>query len=415
MTQDTIQNIIERISQVNIAVYGDFCLDAYWIMDNTASEISIETGLFTETVGRHYYTPGGAGNVVANLAALKPALIRAIGTIGDDIYGRELASQLRALGADTDSLFVQAENFDTYTYLKRHEEGLEKPRVDFGSYNKRSLETDLRLVDAIEAALIECDALIFNQQVTGSITHESFIAKANDLFAKYADKIVMLDSRHFNERFTNVYRKANDREISSLAGIPVAPGESVPLNDVKIYGKAVFEQTGKPVFATCGDRGIIAFDRSGIYGVHGIQLKGKLDTVGAGDTTISALTLCLAAGLSVEDAARFGNFAAAVTVQKLYTTGTASPEEILAVSADPDYIYNADLATDERGASYLTETEFEICDPEMLERLGHIKHAVFDHDGTISSLRQGWEEIMEPVMMKSILGDQYETIDSATY
>jgi phosphoglycolate phosphatase-like HAD superfamily hydrolase len=33
-----------------------------------------------------------------------------------------------------------------------------------------------------------------------------------------------------------------------------------------------------------------------------------------------------------------------------------------------------------------------------------LRHAVFDHDGTVSTLRQGWAEVMEPVMMEAILG-----------
>lgn len=28
-----IQNIIEKIKDVNIILYGDFCLDAYWVLD----------------------------------------------------------------------------------------------------------------------------------------------------------------------------------------------------------------------------------------------------------------------------------------------------------------------------------------------------------------------------------------------
>ena len=38
-----------------------------------------------------------------------------------------------------------------------------------------------------------------------------------------------------------------------------------------------------------------------------------------------------------------------------------------------------------------------------------IKHAIFDFDGTISILREGWEKIMEPVMLDSICGDQKPT------
>jgi phosphoglycolate phosphatase-like HAD superfamily hydrolase len=47
--------------------------------------------------------------------------------------------------------------------------------------------------------------------------------------------------------------------------------------------------------------------------------------------------------------------------------------------------------------------------------LGQIKHALFDNDGTISTLRQGWEQIMAPVMIKAILGDKYQTVSETLY
>jgi hypothetical protein len=42
---------------------------------------------------------------------------------------------------------------------------------------------------------------------------------------------------------------------------------------------------------------------------------------------------------------------------------------------------------------------------------GHVRHAVFDNDGTFSVLRQGWDKIMAPVMIKAILGDRYQSAD----
>ncbi|TLU90402.1 PfkB family carbohydrate kinase [Dyadobacter sediminis] len=415
MVQSRISSVLEKIAGVKVAVYGDFCLDAYWIMDERGSEVSIETGLQAEAVSSDYYSPGGAANVVANLSALNPALIRVIGVVGDDMHGRELAAQLKSHGADTNALFIQKEDFSTYCYLKRLVNGREEPRVDFGVYSRRSVETDRHILAAIEAALQECDALIFNQQVTGSISNESFIEQANRLFEKYSDKIIILDSRHFNHRIANTYLKANDREIASLNGLYISPEENIPIAEIRKYGKTIFEKFGKPVFVTCGERGIIAFDEAGSHEVPGLQLKSKLDTVGAGDTAISALTLCLAAGISPYESAQFANFAAAVTVQKLFTTGTANAQEIISISKEPDFIYNADLAQNERNAVYIPETEFEICTPEILEKSGHIRYAVFDHDGTISTLRQGWEDIMEPVMMQAILGDHYHKVDSAIF
>ncbi len=47
----------------------------------------------------------------------------------------------------------------------------------------------------------------------------------------------------------------------------------------------------------------------------------------------------------------------------------------------------------------------KILHPEVLERLGKIRHALFDFDGTLSVLREGWESVMVPVMIESICGD----------
>lgn len=415
MDQHRIKEILEKIKSSRIAVYGDFCVDAYWIMDLRGSEVSIETGLQAEAVSSHYYTPGGAANIVANLSVLNPAKIKAIAVIGDDIYGRELTAQLTSLNADTSSLVIQKENFNTYTYLKKYRGDIEDPRNDFGVYNQRTKETDDHILQNLREALKEYDVLIFNQQVPGSLNNEAFIDGANSIFNEFNDKIIIVDSRHYNEKFENIYRKTNEIEIAALCGASVNPSETIPFSDIRKYGTEVFHQTKKPVIVTCGSRGVIVFDREGIHEIPGIQLTSKLDTVGAGDTGISAIALCLAAGISPAEAAAFGNFASAVTVQKLFTTGTASAEEIIDISKDPNFVYNADLAENIRSAAYISGTEVELCDKEVLDRLGEIKHVVFDHDGTISTLRQGWEEIMEPVMIKSILGEKYDTIDQASY
>ncbi|NOY37350.1 MAG: carbohydrate kinase [Chlorobi bacterium] len=415
MKEERVRDILKKINGVNIAVYGDFCLDAYWIMDPDGSEVSVETGLKAEAVIEHKYSPGGAGNIVANLAALKPAAIKVIGVVGNDIHGRELTAHLQDLGADTGALTIQNEHFDTYTYTKKYYGEKEDPRIDFGTKNKRSPGTDKEILKNIETALESYDVLIFNQQVAGSIPDPEFIEQANRLFEKYNEKIVILDSRHYNALFRNVYRKTNETEIAVLNGIDVNPQDYISLSDMKKYGKKVYEQYHKPVFVTCGERGIVCIDSTGTTEIPGILLTKKLDPVGAGDTTISALASCLAAGIPPAESAGFANLAAAVTVQKLLTTGTATGEEIIALNKDADYNHQPELAGDERLAEYIPDTEIEICNTTVISRLGRIKHVLFDNDGTISTLRQGWENVMEPVMIRAIMGDRYETADTALY
>jgi len=413
MKEHRISEILARIKNVKVAVYGDFCIDAYWLLDPCGSEVSLETGLQAQAVARHYYSLGGASNVVANLAALEPASIQVIGVVGDDIFGRELARQLKKLGVDTTYLVVQKDNFDTVTFGKPYLEGNELPRMDFGFFNKRTEATDMALLNGIKNALQTADALIFNQQVPGSITNESFIDSANELFGKFRDKIVLLDSRHYGRKFRDIFRKTNDLEAAHLNNIEVKLDDILTLADVKKYAENLYRQFNKPVFLTRGSRGIITVDADGYHEVPGIQLLKKLDIVGAGDTVTSAMALCLGAGVRPDEAAEFANIAAAVTVQKLFQTGTASGPEILEIGKDADYIYQPELATDRRGARYLDDTEIELCSESMPQ--ARIKHAVFDHDGTVSTLRQGWEQVMAPVMIKAILGDKYETADETLY
>lgn len=328
MKEERIKEILTRIKNVKIAVYGDFCIDAYWLLDAQGSEVSVETGLQARAVGKHYYSLGGASNVVANLADLKPAAIQVIGVVGDDIFGRELRRQFHELNVDTTYLVVQKENFDTVTFGKPYLEGSEQPRIDFGFFNKRTDATDKALLDGIAESLKSADALIVNQQVPGSITNESFIDRANALFEKFTDKIVLLDSRHYGHKFKNIYRKTNDLEAAHLNNVDVKLDDVLTLADVKKYAMNLYQQFSKPVFLTRGPRGIITVDSDGIHEVPGIQLLKKLDIVGAGDTVTSALALCLGAGIPSTEAAELANFAAAVTVQKLFQTGTASGPEI---------------------------------------------------------------------------------------
>jgi rfaE bifunctional protein kinase chain/domain len=329
MDRERIREIAARIRDVEVAVYGDFCLDAYWMLDPRGSEVSVETGLQARAVGRHTYSLGGASNVVANLAALQPAAIRVIGVIGDDIFGRELIRQFDELGVDTTGLVVQEEGFDTVAFGKPYLEGEEQPRMDFGFFNRRTEATDQALLDGIRNALTNVDSLILNQQVPGSITNESFIDQANALFEEFPDKVVLLDSRHFGHKFRNIYRKTNDLEAARLNGVEVDQDAALSFADMQRYAGSLYQRFEKPVFVTRGAEGIVVFDSEGVHEVPGIQLSTKLDPVGAGDTVTSALALCLGTGVSPAEAAGFANCAAAVTVQKLFQTGTASAAEMV--------------------------------------------------------------------------------------
>ena len=163
-----------------------------------------------------------------------------IGVIGNDIFGRELRRQFDELGVDTTRLVIQRENYDTVAFGKPYIEETEEPRIDFGFFNKRSAATDAALLDGIRHALRTADAMIVNQQVPGSITNESFIDQANELFGECTDKPILLDSRHFGHRFKHIIRKTNDREAARLNGVQVARDETPSIDDVRRYAQNLY-------------------------------------------------------------------------------------------------------------------------------------------------------------------------------
>ncbi|MDD2807561.1 MAG: HAD hydrolase-like protein [Patescibacteria group bacterium] len=58
---------------------------------------------------------------------------------------------------------------------------------------------------------------------------------------------------------------------------------------------------------------------------------------------------------------------------------------------------------------FVPGTQIEIVNRDV--ELGRFKYGLFDFDGTLSCLRQGWQDIMAPVMVEAICGDTTPTQD----
>jgi rfaE bifunctional protein kinase chain/domain len=413
MKAELLQEIINKISSVKIAVIGDFCLDAYWFVDESKSEISVETGHATRPVCQQKYSLGGAGNVANNLAAMGVQEIRAFGVIGPDPFGPEMISLMKKAGINTVNILTQQEKWATHVYIKPYINNHEENRIDFGNFNKLSEETADLLINSLRNSVNEVDLVIINQQVLSGVHTDYFKKKLVEAINSFPEKIFVVDSRNYTDFYSGSFRKMNDTEASLLCGIKRKPDEIVPYYDVINAAKTLYQRYQKPLFITRGSRGSLTADESGITEALGLMIISKVDTVGAGDSYLAGAAATLAAGHPMETAAEFGSYVAGVTVQKLFQTGTASPSEILRIGQDPDYIYLPELAEDIRKARYLKNTEVEII-REWPKDLC-IGHAIFDHDGTISTLREGWEHIMAPMMIKAILGDKFYEADETLF
>ncbi len=413
MKKEQLSKIIQEIQTVRIAVVGDFCLDAYWFIDESKSEISIETGQMTRPVRQQRYSLGGAGNVTHNLTAMGVKDVRAFGVLGPDPFGNEMVKVMRENGINPENLLIQEKEWSTHVYTKPYMADVEQNRIDFGNFNQLSVETADRLIQNLREEIPGVDLIIINQQVLSGIHTEYFREKIVKVIHDFSEKIFVVDSRNFSDCYDGAYRKMNDMEAAVRCGIKKEADDVVLYSEVKDAAAHLFRKYRKPLFITRGERGSLVVDENGVTDIHGLMIISKVDPVGAGDSYLAGASAVLAAGYDMKTAAEVGSFVAGVTVQKLFQTGTANPDEIIQIGSDPDFVYSPELAEDIRHARYWNDSEIEIIN-EWTGPL-NISHAIFDHDGTISTLREGWEHIMQPMMIKAILGEHFHDADEALY
>lgn len=403
LTPTELTALLDRLPSASVALIGDYCLDCYWFADPSAAEISIETGLTTRPVKEQRYSLGGAGNVAANLAALGCGRIHAFGVVGNDPWGREMLRLLGALRVDTTGMLQQETGWSTLAYCKPHVNDTEESRIDFGNFNQLGAGVDKELLARLEARLDQVDVVIINQQVKQGIHSAGLRAGLAALIRRSPKTIFIADSRHFSGDYPGAILKLNDRESARLCGAANAD-EAADRDQVLAYSATLRQRNGAPVIVTRGDRGIVTRDASGATEIPAVTAHGPIDTVGAGDSVLAGVSVALATKADLATAAQLGNLAAAVTIRKLRQTGTATPAEVQALANNAQFRHHPELADHLGRARHQPGTTIEVVNP--VPAGWRITHAVFDHDGTISTLRQGWEAVMEPMMVRAVLGPE---------
>ena len=332
MESGRLDELLRKIQDVRVAVVGDFCVDAYWEIDPSCAGRSLETGRKTLPVRGQVYSLGGAGNIVQNLAALGVSRVYAVGVICEDLFGREMQRLLSCLTADTDGLVAQNRDWATPVYGKPYIAGEEQPRMDFGVCNRILPETEKRMLEKLGEVTPHVQSVVVNQQLPSGIHSPAVIQGINHIISCGTDKYYLVDSRDYSDKFKGVIHRMNAREAARRCGGEIPSGREDTFQNVSLYAKRIVKDTGKPVFISCGEHGGVLCTEDRFELIQGIRTQKAVDPVGAGDTAVSALAAALAAGSTLLEAAELANYASAVTVRKLRTTGTASPEEILRIS-----------------------------------------------------------------------------------
>jgi rfaE bifunctional protein kinase chain/domain len=331
LSRARLEELLTAARRVRVAVVGDACLDVYWEADMTISRLARENPHFILPVVRERTSPGGGSNAAANVAALGVAGAPMLAVVGEDWRGLELRSLFPQYGIGTDDLLTAPGRLTT-GYCKPLRKGLadvvyEDPHLYFENQTPTPAALEEALMARLDALLPQVDAvLVADYQLHGIVTarlRERLCAAAR------AGLPVVVDSRDRIGLYRHVILKPNEVETWAILNRPGSPHQATA-DDLADAARHLAVETDSRVCLTLGGRGCLWVEADAATPVPATPATGAIDTVGAGDCFGAALTVALAAGAPGPEAATFANLAAGVVVRKLGTTGTASPEEILA-------------------------------------------------------------------------------------
>ena len=341
MNLERLDLLLAHARGKRVLVVGDFFLDKYLIIDQALAEVSLETGLEAHQVVETRASPGAAGTVTNNLAALGVEAL-AVSVVGDDGEGFDLLRGLDATGVNVDGVVIRADRF-TPTYTKpmlRVRGGAQRElnRLDIKNRGKLPVDAEERVIKALRGLLPQVNAVIIADQVqeadygvvTERVRDELAVAAQT-----YAEIPFIADSRARIGLFQNLLIKPNAREAmlaidreATWRGDP-DPDWQVDREVIESAGERLYRRNGQPVFLTVGAHGILAFHEGGPTLIPAARHTGPIDIVGAGDAAIAGIAAALCAGATAIEAAELGCLAAGVTVRQIGTTGAASRRQIL--------------------------------------------------------------------------------------
>jgi D-beta-D-heptose 7-phosphate kinase/D-beta-D-heptose 1-phosphate adenosyltransferase len=329
-----IKNIIDNFKNLKILVVGDAILDTY--IFGTTDRICREAPVPVFNAEEEKYSCGGAANTAINLSALG-AETYYLTVIGKDSSAHELLSVLQKNNVHCEFILRDKSR---KTIAKKRVIALSSIilRLDEGTATdiNKSLEEEL-LQKTLEVSDF-VDAILFSDYGFGVITNS--LIKSLERFASSFEKPILVDSKNLN-RFKNIHPDAVKPNYEEALGLlklsKIAKNKRA--EQVMNNAEVLLSKTGADnVAVTLDDNGVVLIRKEKKpYCVECIPRDYK-NTIGAGDTFISALTLSLASKLQMETCVEIAAAAAAIVVKKDGTTGCTNVELKSYFNPVPKYI-----------------------------------------------------------------------------
>ena len=297
-----VKEILGAMKGLRILVVGDVMLDRYvW---GSVSRISPEAPVPVLEITSESTSLGGAANVANNIRSLGATPIL-VGVIGNDDNGNRFLRECEAHGISTDGLVVDRSRPTTIKtrYIAHHQHVL---RTDRESKKTVGKKIEKRTIDAIRLLCAGTDAILIQDYDKGTLTRD--IIKETAAEAERTKKILAVDPKvdHFFDFVGATVFKPNEREVERALGLRIE-GEA----SLKRAGERILERLKcSYLLITRGEQGMTLFERNGTITHVPTRAKEVYDVSGAGDTAIAVLTVALATGARITEAATLANHAA---------------------------------------------------------------------------------------------------------
>lgn len=292
-------------SKVRVLVVGDVMLDRYWY--GQSNRISPEAPVVVVNVNQEETRLGGAGNVAANVASLGAQALL-MGLIGDDQAGQQLDTLLNQ--KNIASHLFKLPNQTTIVKNRVMSRQQQMIRLDF----ERTYDDwpQSEFLDQYQRLLSTVDAVILSDYAKGTLADlDKLISLARE---KHKPVLVDTKGKDFEKYKNATVITPNLHEFEAVVGA------CLNLDDLETKGEQLRKQLGlDAVLVTRSEKGmsLIAGHQTPLH--IPTEAKEVFDVTGAGDTVIATLSVALASGFSLNQAAALSNKAAGVVVSKLGT------------------------------------------------------------------------------------------------
>ena len=314
-----VGKLVQKFKKATLLVVGDIMIDEFiW---GTVSRISPEAPVPVVAVTHEDLLLGGAANVVHNVHSLGGRVLL-VGLIGDDQMGEKIKELLAEQKIDRSGLVVETGRPTTIkTRIIAHNQQV--VRFDRESRDPISTQSQERLLDYIDTHWDTVDGVIIADYGKGLIIQDlmDFIMNKK----KVDGKLVAVDPKVNNFAFYTgaTILTPNRSEAEAAAGKEIQDEASL----MEVGSQLLERFASQAILITRGEEGMALFEREGAVIAVPTVAKEVYDVTGAGDTVISALTLALAAGSTLPEAAVVANYAAGIVVGKV-GTATVTPAEL---------------------------------------------------------------------------------------